>query len=412
MAGIPVPPFALLPVATITDEADPDRAEIVTFRGQASAFAGAVLPLWGVMNPGQPQPGGALPNNPAVGADAAARVARMVELRAYVQNIFNAYAPAHAAFTAALAAAAAPAPPPAAPAPRPPKMKTPELFTGKSTTEARHFVRQCRNYLAVQNMPDPETEIRWMLGLLTGEAAQWRDEKLDEMTAAQPLPVHMADWDDFANHFEARWTDPHEEEKQLDRIMKGAITQRTSVKIYNDLFNEAVGLTTLTGANTAILRAYTTGLKPMVRNLSIAPLRADPNMTFHARQTLMVDIDESLMQTRQPTAPAPARRTVINNPVINVQGTTAPGTPAPARGTTPARATTPAIKIEAARQYTKLTPEERTQLARTGGCFRCRQQGHMARDCPRNAITVNAATVPEESAPATTESTETPASDF
>ena len=247
---------------------------------------------------------------------------------------------------------------------------------------------------------------------MAGDAAQWRDEKLDELAPGHPAVAHMTDWPNFVAHFNERWTDPHEEEKQLDRIMKGAITQRTSVKIYNDLFNEAVGLTTLTGADTAILCAYTTGLKPMVRNLAIAPLRADPRMTFHARQTLMVDIDESLMQTRQATAPAPPQQTVINNPVINVQGTTASATPAPACGATPACATTPAIKIEAACQYTKLTPEECTQLARTGGCFHCRQQGHMACDCPCNITTVNAATVPEESAPAAIESTETPASDF
>ena len=79
--------------------------------------------------------------------------------------------------------------------------------------------------------------------------------------------------------------------------MQGKITQHTSVKIYNDLFNEALGMTTLTGADATILRAYTTGLKPMVRNLAIAPLRADPHMTFHNQQVLMVDIDESLQQT-------------------------------------------------------------------------------------------------------------------
>ena len=35
--------------------------------------------------------------------------------------------------------------------------------------------------------------------------------------------------------------------------------------------------------------------------------------------------------------------------------------------------------------FKKLTPEERTQLAKEGRCFRCRLQGHMARDCPKNS---------------------------
>ena len=35
--------------------------------------------------------------------------------------------------------------------------------------------------------------------------------------------------------------------------------------------------------------------------------------------------------------------------------------------------------------FKKLTPEEQAQLAKEGRCFRCRLQGHMARDCPKNA---------------------------
>ena len=34
--------------------------------------------------------------------------------------------------------------------------------------------------------------------------------------------------------------------------------------------------------------------------------------------------------------------------------------------------------------FKKLTPEERAQLAKEGRCFRCRLQGHMARDCLKN----------------------------
>ena len=35
--------------------------------------------------------------------------------------------------------------------------------------------------------------------------------------------------------------------------------------------------------------------------------------------------------------------------------------------------------------FKKLTPEERAQLAKEGRCFQCRLQGHMARDCLKNA---------------------------
>ena len=34
--------------------------------------------------------------------------------------------------------------------------------------------------------------------------------------------------------------------------------------------------------------------------------------------------------------------------------------------------------------FKKLTPEEHTQLAKEGRCFRCCLQGHMACNCPKN----------------------------
>ena len=40
------------------------------------------------------------------------------------------------------------------------------------------------------------------------------------------------------------------------------------------------------------------------------------------------------------------------------------------------------MEIDAIRR-SKITNQERDQLRRTGGCFFCREIGHMARDCPR-----------------------------
>jgi hypothetical protein len=40
-------------------------------------------------------------------------------------------------------------------------------------------------------------------------------------------------------------------------------------------------------------------------------------------------------------------------------------------------------------QFKKLTPEECAQLAKEGWCFRCRLQGHMAQNCPKNTSNTN-----------------------
>ena len=62
-------------------------------------------------------------------------------------------------------------------------------------------------------------------------------------------------------------------------------------------------------------------------------------------------------------------------------------------------------------QFQKLTPEECAQLAKEGRCFRCRLQGHLARNCPKNTlpqIKVREANTPEETAPPLTTPTPPP----
>ena len=155
------------------------------------------------------------------------------------------------------------------------------------------------------------------------------------------------------------------------------------VKKYNDQFNNALSLTGLTGANTAITQAYISGLKGPVQAYAFAPLCTNPNMTFQECQALMVDVDKELQQT-QPQhqyTPAPQPCVVMNNPVINLPSTGQPArTPA-----TPAPQGQTLIKVEAVHQYTQLTPEEHEELCQTGGCFCCCQQGHMAHQCPHVA---------------------------
>jgi hypothetical protein len=54
--------------------------------------------------------------------------------------------------------------------------------------------------------------------------------------------------------------------------------------------------------------------------------------------------------------------------------------------------------------FRKLTDEERAKYRAEGRCFRCRIQGHMARNCPKN----NNTNVPNRSNPNVCESTTVP----
>ena len=123
--AVQLPNFLPMPVAVITDEADPDRNEIVTFRTAVEDWRNRVLANFSIFNPnfaGAPP----LPNNPGNNADAAARVTRLQGLRQIPLAIFPAYAQAYAQFAGALAAGNVPpppSPPPPVYAPRPAEHK-------------------------------------------------------------------------------------------------------------------------------------------------------------------------------------------------------------------------------------------------------------------------------------------------
>jgi len=300
-----LPTLAIPPIAHITTPIDPDWQELNQFRGAVETWMNTTLTHLAVYNPNHGW-NLALPPVNVHNSTQPNQVQRLGELHDINITLFPIYAQAYAQVAAAIMGGAAapqvnPAQPPAQP--RPPKVKLPEGFNGKSAAKAQHFIRECENYAQITPFIDAVTQIRWALQMLEGDTAHWRDEMLDGYDVVAPAapPPHLIDWDDFMMVFEARWMDPHEADKALDKIMRGLIIQKTSVKIYNNQFNEAMGLAGLTGANTAIDHAYVIGLKGPVHQAAIAPQMAAPNMTFTKKQALMVRIDEMLMQTQPQT---------------------------------------------------------------------------------------------------------------
>ena len=383
-----LPPLLNMPVAVITDEAVVERAELHVYHTAVNTWHNQIDRQMGFLNPQYAML--AVPVMPPVNAGVAVRVVRLAELHTMVLNLFAGYAMAYNAFVVRLAQGqAAPANIPL-PQPRPQKMKLPAEFTGKDSAAAHHFLKQCNNYINQQNMNDDEERIRWTLQLIEGEAAQWRDEMLSGFDAALP-PQHCINWDDFQREFRLQWEDPYEANKATIKLMGGTLNQTTSVKKYNDVFNGYMDLSPYDGTNGMVLDAYKRGLKYEVLNGAMA--QRTPQMTFADIQRLMVQVDETQQRfknrSRVPgTTPTPTR-TVINNPTFNIQTTPSTSTtPAPAWGLTPA------LKAEVARQYTKLTPETRAELARIGACFYCREPGHMASQCPRRRPRVAAIETP------------------
>jgi hypothetical protein len=202
--AVQLPPFLTMPTTVITDEADPDRAEIIAFCTSIEPWHTSIIATMTILNPNW---GGALPlpGEPAHNAGAAARIARLTELRQVVYTMFPHYAAAYATFANALAAGNAPQvppPPPPAATPRPPKTPAPEKFTGRSSADACHFLQQCENYADICPFASTCQEIRWILNLLEGDARSWRDKQL-KMYACVPPPAHLTDRALFDVEFKA-----------------------------------------------------------------------------------------------------------------------------------------------------------------------------------------------------------------
>jgi hypothetical protein len=149
-----------------------------------------------------------------------------------------------------------------------------------------------------------------------------------------------------------------------DRLQR--LSQKTSVNAYNHEFR-AIMLELPDMDQATRMNYYLRGLKDNLRPFVAMQQPA----TLAAAETIAERVDAV---TFKPTNRTPGFRP---NPAYR-----APGGPAP-------------MDLDA---ISKLTPAERDRLRRSGGCFRCRQSGHLARDCPmpnRRPPPINVIETPE-----------------
>src|SRR5258708_32075785 len=149
-------------------------------------------------------------------------------------------------------------------------MTKPAAFAGKGSAAACFFLTKCNNYILVSPMASEEVQIHWALQQLEGDARPWCEAQFASMHIAL-VPAHLATWNAFQAHFEAQWCDPHKAEKAMNKLMSGAITQCTSIGVYNNLFNELLTLTTEDSTNSVVLTHYMNGLKTTVC-VAVVPL--------------------------------------------------------------------------------------------------------------------------------------------
>jgi hypothetical protein len=289
-------------------------------------------------------------------------------------------------------------PPMAAPAPAPPTQTThtgglrgvpPNVFTGdRSRSEA--FLNEFRRYRLLNKNNDiisnPSyrvlTALSYIKGPLVEDWVNERDKTLEKRTN-RTLPNSVPDtdeilWTEFETAFKAAWKDGARTQSAYDLLMKLTMKDLdvdTYIATFERLASAAEWEPDAKGTIARFRKGLQDNIHRRVLNRETIPstmvgwkeaARAEVNRTREIMSAGLSGFrgnqrprDFGPFQTNQTPRTNPPRTSGIVPMDVDTTTTTFP--------------------------FNKLTDEERVQYRAEGRCFRCRQKGHMARNCPNNA---------------------------
>lgn len=225
-----------------------------------------------------------------------------------------------------------------------PKTRRPDSYTGKGSITS--WITHMNNYLA--STPDEEA-LQIAISYLDGAAHEWWIVYQKTVEG-----VSIKTWSELAPALRIRFETLNKTKIARDKLAKWK--QVKNVSAFNDDFLKII----LDIPNISVeeqLDRYTRGLKPHIWKELCT--REYENLTDAMRDAERV---ESAHRRLTPRAGRPATTLVNSGNGRN-------------DGPTPMDIGTLQIK--------KLTPVERDQCRKEGRCFRCREKGHVAVNCPK-----------------------------
>ena len=228
------------------------------------------------------------------------------------------------------------------PAPRI-KPDRPAPFTGKKSESLEAWIFQMQQFCEIAPVPE-EDRIQFATTFFKDQAALWWRHYHQNLNRTLPAPT----WEEFLVALRHHFIPVNTSINAYDRLQR--LSQRTSVNIYNHEFR-AIMLELPDMDDATRMNYYERGLKENIR----------PFVTMQSPATL-AEV-ETIAERVDATTFKPTNWNASFRPN---PGYRAPGGPTP-------------MELDS---ITKLTPAERERLCRMGGCFRCCQAGHLARNCP------------------------------
>lgn len=268
------------------------------------------------------------------------------------------------------------------------KVAPPSDFSGDRQL-GRAFLNNCKLYLELnsESFADDKQRIHWALSYFkTGRAAKFADRLL----RAEPgKGLQLTTWKDFEKEFTQRFCETNERVHALTKLEGSSWHQRGSpVDDYIDAFEELIdlaGLETDAGLVMKFRRGLSNNIQDKIAEMQDAPALDDLASWKSASRRIYQNLEanrafvnshrtssnQATNRLLLPSRPPGVRLFPVSNPAPLVQ---------PARPTEPSVTTIP-TRTEAPTPMEVDAAKQRRALPLI--CFRCRQPGHRASECPR-----------------------------
>jgi hypothetical protein len=257
----------------------------------------------------------------------------------------------------------------------------PAIFNG-NRTDSRTFLSQFRRFKMLNKdndvMKTPFYHVLTALSYIRGENVNdWvesQDLGLETKTTRATNPLRYDDealWTEFVTDFETTWSDTAAKETADNQLQKLRMKDR-EIDTYIATFEHLIKAAGWDDASGGTIRQFKHGLTQEVYKHILYR---------ETMPTTMVEWKESARKEVIRLHAIDNARFNNQHTNFNPYPTTQPQRPKPQNsGVVPMDVDTTTIQKP---RFVKLTDDERTKLAAEGRCFRCRTQGHLARDCPK-----------------------------
>ena len=292
----------------------------------------------------------------------------------------------------------------------------PAIFDGKRTN-VENFLNQFRRYKLMNEgnkvMNEPFLRILTALSYIRGPLVEdwvnaqdeWLEKRVDPTVRGHLARGDEALWMEFIGNFKTAWKDTSKVQTAYDKLMKLTM-EGWDVDSYNVTFNRLASAAGWEHDGQGTIARYRSGLRNVVHRKILD------------RENWPVDMDGWQEAARKEVKRArEIENQGLNNFRRNQQSRDSGNFLSNQRANNNARPNNnnnivPMEVDGTTIPFQKLTDEERIQYRKEGRCFRCRQQGHMASRCPKNANRNNSnqvnTTARESTTPTTTTATTTP----